>query len=763
VRNTFTILMTLIGLAVSGLPAATLAPISAAAAAELEKKAANGDQAAQLELGIRHTTGNGVRTNLLKGYKWLRPLADQNTTAQRYVAEMLLDGGGTKKDPAEGLRRLTSAAESGDADAQSLMAKIHYQGNGVPKNQALAVQWLKRAADRGNADAQSMLGTLLANGEGVTKDSKGARVAWEKAAAQNDAAAMYNLGMLYYGPDLGPPDNEQAFKWWLRAAKAGHAQAQFHVGEMLRTGPGVKEDFREAVKWYQQAAAGRNEDAEHLLGKLHATGRGVPRDFSRTLALFEAAARDGHIEAQRDFAVLLLSGENDTPADPIRGLAWMMCAARQGFPAAMNGLGILYQEGTAAPKDGMEGLKWFYLAEQHGSREAMVNRSVAEVLLDPPEVAEAKRRRDAFKVLSGRKMTVDDSAPVTVHLFEWFRIPVLIAGKTNYLVADTAAGLSMLHQRHRARFGEPMALVQLHALTPEPFFQEVFDGQEMFVGWRPFVPGTVAFEDFSRFKKRGGMEFDGVFGLNCMRDQVVTFDGTASTFSIGGPPPEAALRQGTAVPLEDQDGLVAIPAALPAAQSISLLVDSGAGCFVTLNAADWRKAFPEPPKRTWTNEAWGGGGQSIGVTNARLQSIVIGGQAYSNVVVSTGPERKSAVGQEFLRRHIATFDFPNQVLYLRPSVHFSKPVLVNTSGLGIIRTSKSAQIFSVARKSPAYRAGIRDRDELLAVNGTSVARLEPWEILQLVNAQSGMEATLEIRRNGKPRKFTFRVNLEHEL
>ena len=102
--------------------------LSAQTIDELKTRAANGDAAAQNNLGLCYAEGEGVT-----------------------------------KDYAEAVRWWRKAAEQGDADAQYNLGWCYANGEGVTKDVAEAVRWYRKAAEQGLAKAKIKLNDMGVN------------------------------------------------------------------------------------------------------------------------------------------------------------------------------------------------------------------------------------------------------------------------------------------------------------------------------------------------------------------------------------------------------------------------------------------------------------------------------------------------------------------------------------------------------------------------------------------------------------------------
>ncbi len=64
--------------------------------------------------------------------------------------------------------------------------------------------------------------------------------------------------------------------------------------------------------------------------------------------------------------------------------------------AGQNALGYCYDKGTGVPQDAVEAYKWYVLAIAQKEPRAAVNMKALLLRLTPEQIAEGKRRADAF-------------------------------------------------------------------------------------------------------------------------------------------------------------------------------------------------------------------------------------------------------------------------------------------------------------------------------------------------------------------------------
>jgi len=70
-------------------------------------------------------------------------------------------------------------------------------------------------------------------------------------------------------------------------------------------------------------------------------------------------------------------------------------------------------------------------------------------------------------------------------------------------------------------------------------------------------------------------------------------------------------------------------------------------------------------------------------------------------------------------------------------------------GIQVQSVGGRLEIVTVLRESPAWRAGVRQSDLLIEVNGTQVSMLSPAEVSKLITGPLGRSVTLGVRHPGQ--------------
>ncbi|HEY0566774.1 MAG TPA: hypothetical protein VGD13_01395 [Xanthobacteraceae bacterium] len=156
----------------------------------LRVAAANGDPAAEYEVGVRFAEGRGVTQNFEEAGRWLDRAARAGIVpAQFRLASLYEKGLGLKKDIEAARKLYVAAAEKGHAKAMHNLAVLHAEGIEGKPDYKTASQWFGRAANHGVSDSQYNLGILYARGIGVEQNLPESYKWFALAAGQGDQDA----------------------------------------------------------------------------------------------------------------------------------------------------------------------------------------------------------------------------------------------------------------------------------------------------------------------------------------------------------------------------------------------------------------------------------------------------------------------------------------------------------------------------------------------------------------------------------------------
>lgn len=201
-----------------------------------------------------------------------------DAASQTLVAELLNNGLGVRRNPADAAFWYEQAARAGDANAQYKYALMLLTGENVKQDKKAADAMMRKAAEGGSREAQFNVAQLLVAANPGEKGLQEALPFYEKAALQGVPDAQYALSQLYYHMDLPREKRQQARDWLLKAALAGYDTAQYDIALWLINGIGGERDYEAGFRWMRIAANRGHVAAQNKLAKLYVNAIGTGPD-----------------------------------------------------------------------------------------------------------------------------------------------------------------------------------------------------------------------------------------------------------------------------------------------------------------------------------------------------------------------------------------------------------------------------------------------------------------------------------------------------
>jgi SEL1 protein len=352
------------------------------------------------------------------------------------------------KDPlSEGVLLLEKAANLNSSDAIYLLAQMSFYGNFTyPKNYTEAfARYMKLAALDGNSSAQHIVGFMYATGVGnsVERDQAKALLYHTFAAQAGHTRSEMTVAFRHYS-GIGTSRNcdeaakyykkiaDKAVKWYRSGPPGGRAWVQdsyrladedggvygegasFSSAGVNAQRGGPNSDAHAAlddVLEYLDLMSGKGDfKATFSLGRIHYDGqKGLDRDMKAARRYFLTVAgqywkKDGSTVDTTDkpglekiackaagyLGRMFLRGEVEQSYE--RALRWFRRGLKGGDAGSQYGLGLLYQNGFAVPKNLAKATEFFRAAADQEYPSAQV--SLGALYLDqggPNEIQVANR------------------------------------------------------------------------------------------------------------------------------------------------------------------------------------------------------------------------------------------------------------------------------------------------------------------------------------------------------------------------------------
>jgi len=260
-----------------------------------------------------------------------------------------------------------------------------------------------------------------------------------------------------------------------------------------------------------------------------------------------------------------------------------------------------------------------------------------------------------------------------------------------------------------------------------------------------------------------GIAVDGMVGFELFRRLVTTIDYDAKTLRFTKPADfRASAALGSPVPFLFYDHLPFVTGSvmgIPARFDI----DTGSRSEIDLTspfvkANDLRAKFP---KGTSAVTGWGVGGPARGYV-VRVPALKLGDVAVSNVVAGlseakggsiSDPAYDGNIGSGLLKRFVVTFDYANQIMYLKRIVPEPEDVgTFNRSGLWINAKNGGYEVTDVAKDSAGAAAGLAAGDVITAIDGKPVVAEQLSDARRLFRERpAGTRIALQVRRGAESR------------
>lgn len=276
--------------------------------------------------------------------------------------------------------------------------------------------------------------------------------------------------------------------------------------------------------------------------------------------------------------------------------------------------------------------------------------------------------------------------------------------------------------------------------------QKMFAAPPAFIGSRSLPPlDEVVVDDLStRFRSTHDNRIDGILGMDALRKLVfqIDFDRRRLVLLDG-------LPRDAGAPFE-LDAEAAVPTLL------GIIAHLGASRFIVDTGFQGELAVSRDhfAALTASGNLSPGGTRPIttaaGLRNARwgilTSQFSIGGYNHRDVTLLEVPHndhRLNVVGLDYLSRYIVTFDFPNNMMYLRPGASFN--VLRPAAGLLGVRLERAGHDVIIKSVFPGSRAasfGLIAGDVLKTINGESTMVMSDAEIVRRL---SGPNRKLSIK------------------
>jgi hypothetical protein len=332
-------------------------------------------------------------------------------------------------------------------------------------------------------------------------------------------------------------------------------------------------------------------------------------------------------------------------------------------------------------------------------------------------------------------------------------VPVTIQGKVYRFVVDTGASHSIFDVSLKPLLGAAKdARVVVTPSGPREF--EFAMPPAGCVGKLPLPKDApVLVHDLTHLREALGLDVYGFLGMDFLSRYVVRIDLDRGRLTFSR---SAGQEAGQSAPLQFTRGLPCLEADL---------IGFGPGEWFVIDTGDVGATSGRltgttcrllekldhltPLGQTRVQTA----AERVEVKQGRVKSLKISNFSHQGLCFSEASDW-NALGLCFLSRYTVTFDFPNQVAYLKPSTRHQCPDQPGGSGLGILRRDGRTLVLCVREGGPAARAGLAKDDEIVSIDGRAAAERAIPALGRLLCAE-GRAVRVVFRRGGEVKETTI--------
>ncbi|HEY2722483.1 MAG TPA: aspartyl protease family protein, partial [Chitinophagaceae bacterium] len=193
------------------------------------------------------------------------------------------------------------------------------------------------------------------------------------------------------------------------------------------------------------------------------------------------------------------------------------------------------------------------------------------------------------------------------------------------------------------------------------------------------------------------------------------------------------------------------------------LYDIGAGLCMMLSTDFIEDSmFLYKKRKFFTKQAEGPGGR-INMKVTVIKEVKLGPYRFRNVPVyvfkdeyniTSYPFLGGLIGNDILRRFNCIINYERRDFYLTPNSHFLEPFDYSYSGIELYFVNGQVIVGDVAAGSPGEAAGLKEGDEVVAINKVFGNNLS---LLKTALQNASNKVKIIIKRNGELQDIEFKV------
>ena len=339
----------------------------------------------------------------------------------------------------------------------------------------------------------------------------------------------------------------------------------------------------------------------------------------------------------------------------------------------------------------------FAIAQQHGSP-------------TPPKVSFAAHAQDIpFDLFRGNRVVIAGT----------------INGQATDIMLDTGASVTTVDRAFARAIGLPEGRKITAQGAGGPTEAEIVSGVTLKVGGMTFSDLTVGVMDLAPVSRGIGRPLTVVLGREFFNNAVVSIDWAANRLHVSAKEAFAPPAGATALQLKRKGPFNVIPVAIAGDTAIDALLDLGNGGALSVPRTYWGDR-PVLASLRYAEGRRGGVGGLHPARSATIPSVTLAGKTFANVpaTLSEGgndhdPTQMANVGIGLLRQFHVDLDLGRDRIYLTPRSD-APPFERDRSGTRLDLVGDRLKVAFVSPQGPAAAAGLKEGDEIVAIDGHKV-------------------------------------------
>jgi hypothetical protein len=275
------------------------------------------------------------------------------------------------------------------------------------------------------------------------------------------------------------------------------------------------------------------------------------------------------------------------------------------------------------------------------------------------------------------------------------------------------------------------------------------------------VAAALLSKDRFSISNYAGIPIHGLLGYEFFNRLAVKINFLDSTITVSQPKKMRFYKRGVKVPISIEDRKpylttkVVFENGTP--KESKLIIDLGAGHFISLENVMDKNSL----QKKFIGANLGVGIQGpINGSVSRISEVDLGKYKLKDVVAAFPDDNTRAltvprdgnIGIGLLKKFNIIFDYPDNLMYLKPNYNFNIRSEHDMSGLTYYSAGEKYDHIIIDKVEPgsaAYEAGLKKEDEITAINFKTVNKITLQQIDDLFKSADGRTLLIEIYRDKK--------------